>query len=175
MLRKQHSSRSKARSLEASEAAKPLGENICMTMTVLLPGGCACGAVRYECSAEPALSLNCHCRDCQLASGSAFGSFLLVWADSFRLLAGEPKFYRRISDSGNPMLRGFCSECGSPLIIRAPHRPKLVFIHAASLDDPGWHKPTMDVFTASAQPWDVMNSDLQKFTAGPPVPESLGR
>ncbi len=144
-------------------------------MSVLLPGGCACGTVRYECSAEPALSFNCHCRDCQLASGSAFGSFLIVWADSFRLLTGEPKFYRKISDSGNPMLRGFCSKCGSPLLIRAPHRPKLVFIHAATLDDPGCYKPTMDVFTASAQPWDVMSPELQKFPAGPPVPESLGR
>ena len=143
--------------------------------TAVWNGGCACGAVRYECSAEPILSFNCHCRDCQLASGSAFGSFPVVWADSFRLLAGEPKFYRKMSDTGRPMLRGFCSECGSPLIIRAPYRPKIVFIHAASLDDPSSHKPTTDIFTDSAQPWGVMAADLEKCPGAPPVPDSLGR
>ena len=41
-------------------------------MSTPFSGGCACGAIRYERTAEPAISLNCHCRDCQRASGSAF-------------------------------------------------------------------------------------------------------
>jgi hypothetical protein len=146
-----------------------------MAITVPFLGGCACGKIRYECSAPPIVSSNCHCRDCQRASGSAFGSFLVVWAEAFQIRSGDPKFYRKMSDSGNPMLRGFCSDCGSPLIIRQPHRPKLVVIHAASLDDPSPHKPTMDIFTASAQPWNPMSPDLQKLPAMPPLPESLGR
>jgi hypothetical protein len=43
-------------------------------VTVPFTGGCACGAVRYECAAEPFMALNCHCRDCQRASGSAYAS-----------------------------------------------------------------------------------------------------
>jgi hypothetical protein len=35
-------------------------------------GGCLCGAVRYECSVDPLFMGNCHCRDCQKASGSAY-------------------------------------------------------------------------------------------------------
>lgn len=146
-----------------------------MTMTVPFSGGCACGAIRYECTAGPIVSSNCHCRDCQRATGSAFGSFLVVGADAFRLLGGQPKFYRKISDGGDPMLRGFCPECGSPIVIYEPHRPKLAIVYAATLDDPSRHTPTMDIFTASAQPWDVMNPDLQKFPAMPPMPESFGR
>ncbi len=118
---------------------------------------------------------NCHCRDCQRASGSAFGPFLTVSADALRLTRGEPRFYRKVSDGGNPMLRGFCPDCGSPLLIQEPHRSKIVSIHAASLDDPSWYKPTMDIFTASAQPWDVMNPKLEKFARMPPIPESFGR
>ena len=41
-------------------------------------GACLCGAVRYECMAEPVFSLNCHCLDCQRASGSAYLPVLMV-------------------------------------------------------------------------------------------------
>ena len=34
-------------------------------MPASFSGGCACGAIRYECSAAPLMMLNCHCRDCQ--------------------------------------------------------------------------------------------------------------
>ena len=33
----------------------------------------------------------------------------------------------------------------------------------------------MDIFTASSQPWDVMNPKLEKFVRMPPVPESFWR
>ena len=91
------------------------------------------------------------------------------------MLSGEPKFYSKISDAGNTVQRGFCSDCGSPLTILEPHRPKLIFIHAASLDDPKIHNPTMDIFTESANEWDVMNPELEKFPGMPPVPADLGR
>jgi len=32
-------------------------------------GGCACDAIRYTGTAEPSFAWNCHCRDCQHASG----------------------------------------------------------------------------------------------------------
>ena len=57
-------------------------------------GGCACGAIRYECSADPILSLNCHCRDCQRASGSPFATVLLVPQDAVKI-TGAVKMVRR--------------------------------------------------------------------------------
>jgi hypothetical protein len=38
--------------------------------------------------------------------------------------------------------------------------PDLAMITAGSLDDPSLYKPTLDIFTASAQPWDHMNPAL---------------
>ncbi len=138
-------------------------------------GGCGCGAIRYEYSGDVVVAVNCHCRDCQYSSGSAFASIFVVWEESFRVLSGEPKYHTKQSDRGTTMQRGFCGECGSPLILLEPHRPKLVFLQAASLDDPGVHKPTMDIFTDSAHPWDIMDPKLEKFPRMPPIPDDLGR
>ena len=41
-------------------------------MATRFTGGCLCGAVRYECSADPFFMGNCHCRDCQRSSGGAY-------------------------------------------------------------------------------------------------------
>ena len=37
-----------------------------------LSGGGQCGALRDEGSAEPLFAGNCHCRDCQKATGGAY-------------------------------------------------------------------------------------------------------
>ena len=133
----------------------------------IVTGGCACGAIRYEFSVEPAAAINCHCRDCQRASGAGFAACLLVWKESFRFLSGEPKYHTKIPERGETMHRGFCVECGSPLGIFEPHRPKLVFLSAASLDGPGRYKPTMDIYIESSHAWDIIDPELEQFPRMP--------
>lgn len=36
-------------------------------MTRMYTGGCACGAIRYEITGEPAVMVDCQCRQCQRA------------------------------------------------------------------------------------------------------------
>ena len=135
------------------------------TMNLPFSGGCACGAVRYECGAEPAMAFNCHCRDCQRASGSAYASGLLVSADAFRFTKGSPKYHPATSDSGRAVGRGFCADCGSPVVATQAGFP-IYIVYAASLDDPSWHRPTMEIFTSSAQPWDQLNPALPHYARG---------
>jgi len=130
-------------------------------------GGCLCGNVRYECSAEPTLMGNCHCRDCQRATGSAFFPFVVIPAAAFSLTQGEPKYHIAKSDSGNTVTRGFCSECGSFLFAKLSALPEIVSLTAANLDDPSRFKPSMDIFVSSAQPWDHMNPEVPKLPRGP--------
>ena len=80
---------------------------------------------------------------------------------------GEPKYYTTRGDSGGEISRGFCAVCGSPVVALLSRMPDMIAIPAASLDDPSWHKPAVDMFTASAQPWDYMNPALAKFPQGP--------
>ena len=136
-------------------------------MPTSLSGGCACGALRYECSAEPLVALNCHCRACQRASGSAFAAVLLVPKAAFILKKGTPQYHRVTGDSGQSVDRAFCLQCGSPVLINEAADPDHVILQAASLDDPSWVQPTMDIFTSRAQPWDRMNAALPKFEGSP--------
>jgi hypothetical protein len=42
-------------------------------------------------------------------------------------------------------------------------------IRPASLDEPSWFKPMIDIWTASAQPWTKMDPALPKFPNSPPL------
>lgn len=136
-------------------------------MSESIQGGCACGAIRYDCAAKPVASFNCHCRACQRFTGSAYISGVVVPTTAFRLLQGEPTYYKAHGDSGGEISRGFCARCGSPVVARFSNRPEVVAIPAASFDDPSRHKPEVDIYTSSAQPWDYMNPDLPKFPQAP--------
>jgi hypothetical protein len=129
-------------------------------------GGCMCGAIRYECSTEPIIMGNCHCRDCQRATGTAFAAAMLVPRNAVTI-AGDVKYYDVTGDSGSIVSRGFCPTCGSRLFSKPPI-PELMGIMAGSLDAPSEFQPGMDCYTVSAQPWDYLNPDLPKFDKLPP-------
>jgi hypothetical protein len=125
-----------------------------MPVNIAVPffGGCACGAIRYECSAPPLRMVNCHCRDCQLASGGGYSATLIMASNSVRLLRGECKEHRTVADSGNVAKREFCGACGTLLFAGSLAKPQFLGIKAASLDDPSWFAAEADVWVASAQP-----------------------
>jgi hypothetical protein len=82
-------------------------------MKIPFTGGCACGAIRYECSAEPGMMFKCQCRDCQQVTGGGFVAGLLVPESAFRLTKGQLRYHFTPSAAGGKHKRGFCAECGS--------------------------------------------------------------
>src|SRR6186713_1740180 len=120
------------------------------TKTAPFAGGCACGGIRYEATAEPVIMLNCHCRDCQRSSGGPFSSFVIVPTEAFKLLRGSPHFHASPSEAGGMTRRGFCPDCGAPVVVRPDVVPQYVAIRTASLDDPGCFNSQMDVWTSDA-------------------------
>lgn len=77
-------------------------------------GGCRCGAIRYESVKAPADGGYCHCEDCRRAWGGLFSAWVLFNRSDFQFTQGEPKYYR--STESDFTQRGFCGECGTPLI-----------------------------------------------------------
>lgn len=138
-------------------------------MSVPFQGGCACGEIRYECAAEPAVVIHCHCRDCQRASGGANATTAFVPKESFKLLRGSPRSCEFKADSGNLLIRQFCGICGSQMFTEPRGYPTLWGVKVASLDDPSWAQPGVHIWTDSAQPWDRILDDLPSFPKGLPA------
>jgi hypothetical protein len=137
-------------------------------MPGLRTGGCLCGAVRYESTGDPVFSLQCHCRDCQRQTGSAYVAAMRVPASGFRITQGAPRRFVSKSDGGNEVTRAFCGDCGSPIYIQVSTRPDLVGLRVGTLDDPSGFRAEADIFVRSAQPWDYMNPALPKYDTYPP-------
>jgi hypothetical protein len=132
-------------------------------------GGCACGAIRYEISAEPILSNHCQCRDCQHKSGTGHGSYLTFPSRKDVKLEGAAKHWDIVGDSGNVKTRAFCSTCGSPVYMTFAAAPDVFTIHAASLDDPGRYKPQMVTYHVRGYAWDHLDPALPTFDKMPPM------
>jgi hypothetical protein len=126
-------------------------------------GGRACGAIHYDCDADPVAMFNCHCRDCQRASGSAYAAIVVVPKAAVRM-HGELRYHKTVGGVGKAIERGFCPTCGSHVADKLERLPNVLALQAGSLDDPLMYRPMMDVFTSSAQPWDHMDPKVQKHT-----------
>jgi hypothetical protein len=142
-------------------------------MQIPFTGGCSCGAIRYEVTAEPIMMFKCHCRDCQRVTGSGFAPAILVSPKAFRLMRGQLRYHFTSSASGGKHKRGFCPECGSRITGGESDEQLTGFVGvtAGSLDDPSLFKPQMDIFVSDAQPWDQMDPTIPKFEQYSPEPE----
>jgi hypothetical protein len=136
-------------------------------MAASLTGGCACGAIRYECSGEPVFSGNCYCRDCQRSSGTAMSSVLGMPKAAVKILKGDVRYFESTADSGKKISRGFCATCGTPLFSMLAAAPDLMGIKASSLDDSNRFSPAMSIYTSSAPAWALFAENLPKFPKMP--------
>ena len=139
-----------------------MGETEMATIT----GQCLCGRVRYTVTGDPAFSGVCHCRNCQRYTGSAFEPVMAFPADAVNV-QGEIKTYQDTGDSGKPVYRRFCPNCGSGLIAEADALPGLKLVLVGTMDDPSAFQPAMEIYCSSAQPWVHAGGERQRFPKMP--------
>lgn len=125
-----------------------------------ITGGCLCGAVRFAFAGPPAPAAYCHCSDCRRTTGSAFNLSLPAELAGFRIVAGAPKGFTKQADSGMPLTRHFCPDCGAPLFTSSPAHPDRVYVKAGALDDPAAVVPVWQSWLRSAVPWAHIPADL---------------
>ncbi|OXT01788.1 aldehyde-activating protein [Notoacmeibacter marinus] len=126
-----------------------------MTMTTdwKLPwkAHCRCGAVEMTISAQPLLTMACHCRGCQKMSASAYSCSMAVPTDGFAV-DGPARDTREAEGEGG-YTHNFCPKCHSWIFTEFPPEMGFVNLRATMLDDPSWFAPFVETQTAEKLPF----------------------
>ena len=130
-----------------------------------IKGDCLCGAVHYTAQA-PDVVVVCHCRDCQKWTGSAFGVLARLPQSAIEIL-GALKTFTKTADSGKPIVRHFCPECGSPITEESAAAPGMVYLNAGTLDDPTFVTPTIEIYCDRELSWVQLSGGMQRFAEMP--------
>jgi hypothetical protein len=119
-------------------------------------GACHCGAIHYDADFDETRISICHCRDCQILSGSAFRTAARVDPAKFAFTRGTPKFYDKVADSGATRRMAFCGDCGTH-ICSLPSHPEeegsFVSLRVSTSSDFSEMKLAGEIWCASRVSW----------------------
>jgi hypothetical protein len=123
-------------------------------MAQVHPGGCLCGAVRFEAHGEPGFTGYCHCRMCQRSSGGPVQVYAGFPADKV-VYASPPAIYA----SSPGAERHFCPKCGSQVAFRDADG---MSVNVPCLDDPSVFPPREHIWEESRIAWFHVADDLPR-------------
>jgi len=132
-------------------------------------GGCLCGAVRYRLAQTPEKIIQCHCTECQKASGTGASVNAPIATADFEVVQGNPAVFSKQVHSGRTLHRYFCNQCGSPLFSRRESAPEMTLLKIGTLDGPSSASVIMNVWTSRARPWMTWDEDLPAHEQNRPV------
>lgn len=134
-----------------------------------LTGGCTCGAVRYRLEGRVLGVAACHCTNCRRQSGSAYSVNMVVKAADMTVEGELSAYADTATESGKPVQRQFCGQCGSPIRSLAEAMPGLAVVKVGTLDAPEAFAPKVHVWTSSALPWANIPEGALCFDKSPPT------
>ena len=130
-------------------------------------GGCLCGNIRYEFKRKDVVSAgHCHCKDCQRITGSGKATIVFIRTNDLKINE-DYKVFSVTGYDGTNVHRGFCPNCGSPIISFVTEQPNLRFIKAGSLDNSDWLKIESSFWSVSSCKWDPINESLPSYPRNP--------
>ena len=130
-------------------------------------GGCLCGKISYQFNKSEAISAHhCHCLDCQKSTGSGKATILLV-PDSSLEIDGNLKFFTVQGSDGSHISRGFCENCGSPLISFVEENAEIKFIKVGSINDSSWVSADSNFWSSTSNKWSPVDETIHSFSHNP--------
>jgi len=113
-------------------------------------GGCLCGKSRFETYEDPDSNIVCHCRYCQLRTGSPFGNILYFNKKDFKLLSGDLNTYIFYTESGREWVNNFCKNCATTVYCNLEIRKDHTGVPGGLFDPPTYRlNISKEVFTRS--------------------------
>ncbi|KAI7235124.1 hypothetical protein KC330_g4496 [Hortaea werneckii] len=124
-----------------------------MTERVTKTSTCLCGSVSLSLTGEDKGACMCHCKNCQLSSGSSFAHNYRLSNGDLKIIKGEDlvrEYADQDTKSGNTLLRHFCGKCGSPLYINTPEG-SFYALTAGTMQTQA--APQVEYFVENKHPW----------------------
>ena len=123
-------------------------------------GRCACGEIRFETTGLPTDASHCHCETCRRSSGAPFVTWVAYPASRFRVTRGQ--IAER--ESSPEVMRGYCPDCGTPIIYHHRGRyPNDIDLTAACFDDQSIIEPRAHLWVEDKPDWVVIGDDLPQY------------
>lgn len=129
---------------------------------------CQCAGVKMRITAPPMVSMACHCRSCQRLTGGAYSLTLLIPAEGFAVVEGEPVIGGMHRAE---LAHHFCPHCKNWLFTRPQGMPFVNF-RPTMLDDASWVQPYAESCIEDRLPGAVTGAKYS-FEGFPP-PEKYG-
>lgn len=114
---------------------------------------CQCGKLTATVAdGAEAMTIMCHCLDCQRRTGSPYGAIAYFPAEAVTVAGTAHEFGRR-GDAGHLLTRGFCPECGSTIYVKASRLPEITGVPVGALENPAFPAPIRSVYERSRHHW----------------------
>jgi len=122
-----------------------------------LTGKCLCGSVKFTVSDNFKAFYQCHCKQCQQLTGSAFASNIFTDPDNIEWNSGESNI-TTYEHPSREFSKSFCNICGSAVPFINKSKTSLI-VPAGSLNEVPNIQPQANIFTSEEACW--LKSGLQ--------------
>ncbi len=129
-------------------------------------GSCLCGNINFNASTDPLFMANCHCKSCQKTSGSMFSAIVGIPESTLTIEGNTLNSYTTIGDSGKPINRHFCTNCGTLMYAIAEVAPGVIYLRAGTFDGEFSFTPKANVYWRDRKEW--LPEDIPCFETMPP-------
>ncbi|MFT7471915.1 MAG: hypothetical protein ACI8XU_001811 [Kiritimatiellia bacterium] len=120
-------------------------------MNSKLTGGCLCGSVEFSVKDDFKAFYQCHCKQCQQLTGSAFASNILTAPENIEWFKGKGGI-TEYEHSTRGFSNSFCAVCGSglPFVNKAG---TTLIVPAGSLNEQPDLQPQANIFRSEEACW----------------------
>jgi len=100
---------------------------------------------------------------CKNHNGSAFSTYVIFPANSFKIISGEKFLGKYVANDG---VKNYCTKCGTPLFNMHDKYPGIRMIYIGTLNSTDGMEPRVNAWSENQLPWVASVSDIENLPQG---------